>query len=68
MKFFKESMGMSFINYLNDYRLETAANKLRATDDNILEIAIACGFNNLSYFNRSFKKKYKITPGKYRKG
>ena len=68
MKFFKESMGMSFINYLNDYRLETAANKLRATDDNILEIAIACGFNNLSYFNRSFKKKYKFTPGKYRKG
>ena len=67
MKFFKESMGMSFITYLNDYRLETAANKLRATDDNILEIAEACGFDNLSYFNRSFKKKYGITPGKYRK-
>ena len=67
MKFFKESMGVSFINYLNDYRLETAANMLRATDGNILEIACACGFDNLSYFNRSFKKKYKITPGKYRK-
>ena len=40
----------------------------KKVDDNILEIACACGFDNLSYFNRSFKKKYKITPGKYRKG
>lgn len=67
MKFFKESMGMSFIAYLNDYRLETAANMLRAADGNILEISSACGFDNLSYFNRSFKKKYGVTPGKYRK-
>ena len=42
-------------------------NMLRASDDNILEIASACGFDNLSYFNRSFKKKYGVTPGKYRK-
>ncbi len=66
MKFFKESMGMSFVTYLNDYRLEAAAKLLLATDDNVLDIANACGFDNLSYFNRSFKKKYGITPGKYR--
>ncbi|MBQ8548803.1 MAG: helix-turn-helix domain-containing protein [Lachnospiraceae bacterium] len=66
MKFFKESMGTSFVTYLNDYRLEAAAKLLRATDDNVLEIANACGFDNLSYFNRSFKKKHGITPGKYR--
>lgn len=57
---------MSFINYLNDYRLDTAANMLLATNDNVLEIANACGFDNLSYFTRSFKKKYGITPEKYR--
>ena len=66
MKFFKESMGMSFVTYLNDYRLEAAAKLLPITDDNVLDIANACGFDNLSYFNRSFKKKYGITPGKYR--
>lgn len=66
MKFFRESMGMSFVTYLNDYRLEAAAKLLLATDDNVLDIANACGFDNLSYFNRSFKKKYGITPGKYR--
>jgi len=66
MKFFKEYMGMSFVTYLNEYRLEVAATMLHATDDNILDIANACGFDNLSYFTRSFKKKYGITPGKYR--
>lgn len=66
MKFFKDSMGSSFVTYLNDYRLEVAANMLQATEDNILYIANACGFDNLSYFNRSFKKKYGVTPGKFR--
>lgn len=67
MKFFKEAFGMSFITYLNDYRLEIAANELITSSDNIIDIAIRTGFENLSYFNRSFKKKYGITPGKYRK-
>lgn len=68
MKFFKETLGMSFITYLNDYRLEIAAKELLTSSDNIIDIAIRTGFENLSYFNRSFKKKYGITPGKYRKG
>lgn len=67
MKFFKEHMGVGFINYLNDYRLEIAAKKLLTTTDNILNVAVSSGFDNLSYFNRSFKKKYGVTPGQYRK-
>jgi len=66
MKFFKESMGISFIAYLNNYRLEIAARMLQATDDNILDISSACGFDNLSYFNRSFKAMYKQTPTEFR--
>lgn len=66
MKFFKDTMGVSFIQYLNDYRLEIAAQMLVNTSDNILDIALGTGFDNLSYFTRSFKKKYGITPGKYR--
>ena len=67
MKFFKEYMHTGFIHYLNDYRLEMAAKKLLTTSDTILNIAVSSGFENLSYFNRSFKKKYGITPGQYRK-
>lgn len=67
MKFFKETMGMSFIQYLNDYRLEVAAKLLTTTSDDIIDISVNTGFDNLSYFNRCFKKKYGITPGKYRR-
>ncbi len=67
MKFFKNNMGISFIQYLNDYRLEKASTLLLESHDNILDIAIACGFDNLSYFNRSFKKKFGVTPGAYKR-
>ena len=66
MKFFKETMGVSFIQYLNDYRLEIAAELLTTTTDNILDIAFHTGFNNISYFNRCFKNKYGVSPGRYR--
>jgi AraC-like DNA-binding protein/mannose-6-phosphate isomerase-like protein (cupin superfamily) len=67
MKFFKKNMGDSFINYLNDYRLSMAARTLLSSDDNIIDIAADCGYDNLSYFNRIFKKKYGVTPSTYRK-
>lgn len=67
MKFFKDTMGISFVQYLNDYRLEIASKMLLNTSDNVIDIAINTGFDNLSYFNRCFKKKYGVTPGKYRK-
>jgi AraC-like DNA-binding protein/mannose-6-phosphate isomerase-like protein (cupin superfamily) len=66
MKFFKETMGMGFIQYLNDYRLETAAALLVKNDGNIIDTAIAVGFDNLSYFNRCFKRKFGTTPKKYK--
>lgn len=68
MKFFKEIMGISFIQYVNDYRLEVAAKLLTTTSASIVEIALDTGFENLSYFNRCFKRKYGTTPGAYRKG
>lgn len=66
MKFFKETMGCGFIQYLNDYRLTLAANLLKTTDDSILDISEQTGFENLSYFNRLFKRKYNRTPTVYR--
>lgn len=67
MKFFKNCMGISFGQYINEYRLQIAAQLLKESDETILSIASSCGFDSLSYFNRSFKKKYGLSPGKYRK-
>lgn len=66
MKFFKQQMKESFISYLNNYRLTIAARLLTSTQLSILEVANQVGFDNLSYFNRMFKKRYGITPKQMR--
>lgn len=67
MKFFKVHMGTGFTECLNDYRLTMAARLLKSSDESILMIAEESGFDNLSYFNRIFKRKYGVSPGSYRK-
>lgn len=67
MKYFKNTMGTSFIDYLNEYRLTMASRLLLTSDSSILDIAGKVGFENLSYFNRLFKKRFGTTPSKYRK-
>lgn len=67
MRFFKNTMGMSFTPYLNDYRLTMASRLLLSSEDSVLTIAGDTGFNNLSYFNRSFKEKFGMTPREFRK-
>nr|MCR5581736.1 AraC family transcriptional regulator [Pseudobutyrivibrio sp.] len=57
MRFFKEVFGVSFVTYLNDYRLSMAARLLLSTEDSILDISQQVGYENLSHFNRQFKKK-----------
>ena len=66
MRFFKDAFGVSFVTYLNDYRLSMAARLLLATEDTILDISQQVGFENLSHFNRKFKEKYNKTPKEYR--
>lgn len=67
MKYFKNTMGTSFIEYLNEYRLTMAGRLLASSESSILDIASEVGFENLSYFNRAFKKRYAQTPSAYRK-
>lgn len=67
MRYFKNTMGTSFVEYLKEYRLTMASRLLITSDSSILDIANEVGFDNLSYFNRSFKKKYNTTPFRYRK-
>lgn len=65
MHFFKENTGMTFVQYLNDYRLRQAALLLKKEDCSILEAALSCGFNNLSYFHKRFREYYGMTPKEF---
>ena len=67
MKIFKDVTKQSFNEFLVNYRLEVAAKQLRESELKVIDIAVACGFNNHSYFTRAFIKKYGLTPVKYRK-
>ncbi|MEY8507146.1 AraC family transcriptional regulator [Lachnospiraceae bacterium 42-17] len=67
MRWFKEVTGSGFLGYLIEYRLNRAASALRDTNDTILDIAERNGFENLSNFNRLFKKKFEMTPSQFRR-
>ena len=66
-KLFKQMTGESLTQYLKNYRLEIAANRLRHESTKVSEIALSCGFYNLSYFSRAFYQKFHMTPSEYRK-
>ncbi len=67
MSFFKQSVGITCVEYMIQHRLKVAANLLRATGLSISDIAFESGFHNLSNFNRKFKSYYHITPLEYRR-
>ena len=67
MKYFRQYMGVSFLEYLKSNPQSRAAALLRATGQPVTAIAVSCGFENLSYFNRLFRKTYRVTPGEYRR-
>ena len=65
--FFKEMTRKSPVTYLNIYRIEVASRKIATTDTPITDIAFGCGFNDLSYFIKTFKATMGMTPRAYRK-
>lgn len=56
-RFIKQHTSKSFIDFLTDIRLGAASRALVDSSLSIAEIGYDCGFNNLSNFNRIFKKK-----------
>ncbi len=64
---FKQSTGSSFKEYLNMIRVEESKRLLTSTDYSIIDIAIATGFEDQSYFSKVFKKYTGITPKQYRR-
>lgn len=64
---FKKQYGISFKDYLNNYRIERAAELLSRTDEKVYMIANAVGFNNTDYFISKFVQLKGVTPLQYRK-
>lgn len=64
---FHSVTGKSPMDYLNYYRVECACELLCTSSDSITEIAYSCGFHDLSYFNRIFRRYKSISPGSYRR-
>ena len=67
MKLFREYTHTTCISYINKCRLNKAIELLETTRYNILDVATAVGYNNISLFNRDFKKIYGTTPKEIRK-
>ena len=63
---FREYLGKTPIEYLNEYRISKSTDMLRESRENITHIASACGFSNSSYFTETFVKLMKCTPRDYR--
>ena len=68
MKLFRDMTGRSFIAFVKNFRLETAAQMLSGTDRKIIDIAAECGFSSASYFTRAFEQKYACSPAAFRVG
>jgi AraC-like DNA-binding protein len=65
-RFFKARTGKTFVDTTNEVRLGNASRMLIDTTHSITEVAYKCGFNNMSNFNRIFKKKKDCTPKEFR--
>lgn len=65
-KLFKKSVGINFIDYVSNLRIEKAKNLLLNPNCLVSEIAFEVGFQSLTHFNRVFKKLTGVSPSKYR--
>lgn len=66
-RLFKNSTGVTLIDYINTIRVKNACDFLENSDKDILEISELCGFNSSAYFSNVFKKMMQESPLQYRK-
>ncbi len=65
--YFKKVMKLTIFEYIEQVRINHSCRLLKTTGWPIVEIALHCGFNNVSYFNSVFKKILGLSPSAYRK-
>ncbi|MBN2353351.1 MAG: helix-turn-helix domain-containing protein [Spirochaetales bacterium] len=63
---FHEKTGTPLFEFINSIRVRKACQLLKRTDLPIIEIAYAVGYNNLSHFNRYFRKLMRVSPREYK--
>jgi AraC-like DNA-binding protein/quercetin dioxygenase-like cupin family protein len=66
-KYFKKATNKTFIEMVNEYRINFAAQQLRNTDHPVTAISYESGYGDVSYFHKVFRKKMKSSPLNYRK-
>lgn len=64
--YFKQNFSMTFLEYVTRYRVEKASILLKDTGLSVMEIGFLVGYENFSYFIRTFKRIVGMTPAKYR--
>jgi AraC-like DNA-binding protein len=64
---FTKIVGCSPIQYLGHWRMQVAAQRLRSTNQSLLEIAEAVGYESEAAFSRAFKKAYGKPPATWRR-
>ncbi len=65
-RFFRSQVNMTAMEYLNYYRIGISCDLLRQSNASISTIATSCGYSNISYFNRVFRRYMHCTPKEYR--
>lgn len=66
-RFFKKNVGQTFIEFLNNYRIDKAKWEIINTDSSISDILVKSGFSSNKTFYRNFKNQVGISPNQYRK-
>lgn len=65
---FRAEFGISVMEYVLQKRMQLAEQLLKSTEKPLSELATLCGFSDVEYFSRTFKKTYGLPPGKWRRG
>ena len=64
---FKQTFGLTPVDYINQQRISLASKLLRTTNRCLADISMECGFNNLTYFMKLFRREKGLSPAQFRK-
>lgn len=66
-RYFSDHVGMTFSEYVSNYRITESCSRLANSTDSVMQIALECGFDSLRSYNRRFRQQMGLTPGEYRR-